>query len=161
MRWLSKDFSALTARELYAIVALRQQVFVVEQTCAYLDADGRDPECHHLWAETGGAAHSEPAGEVNADPRPLAYLRIVPAGQRSAEVSIGRVVVAPAARGTGLGRELMQRGLALVRQQQGSVPVRISAQAHLERFYTELGFVRTSANFDEDGIPHVEMQRAG
>jgi ElaA protein len=117
-------------------------VFVVEQNCPYLDADGVDDIARHLWAEQGGAI--------------AAYLRIVPAGVKFAEVSIGRVITAPEARGTGLGRELMKRGIAAA----GHVPIRIGAQAHLEKFYGELGFQRASDVYDEDGIPHVEMTRA-
>lgn len=143
MRWHDKAFDELTLRELYAIIALRERVFVVEQTCPYQDADGHDPTARHLWAEApGGAIH--------------AYLRVVPAGEKFAEVSLGRIIVAPEARGTGLGRELVRRGLDIV----GAVPCRIGAQAHLERFYGELGFVRASEPFDEDGIPHIEMLRA-
>ena len=99
----------LTPAELYAICALRQRVFVVEQSCVYVDADGYDPPSRHLWAEREGVLH--------------AYLRIVPAGVKFAEVSLGRVVTAPEARGAGLGRELVRRGLASV----GAVPVRIGA----------------------------------
>lgn len=139
--WHERAFAELTVEELYSIIALREQVFVVEQACAYQDADGADRVCRHLWAEQSGALR--------------AYLRIVPAGTKWPEVSIGRVIVAPAARGTGLGRELMRRGLAAV----GAVPVRIGAQAHLEKFYGELGFVRASDVYDEDGIPHIEMVR--
>src|SRR5262245_46534708 len=123
-------------------MALRQRVFVVEQNCPYLDADGIDEVSRHFWAEQGGAI--------------AAYLRIVPAGVKFAEVSIGRVITAPEARGSGLGRELMKRGIAAA----GSVPIRIGAQAHLERFYGELGFQRASDVYDEDGIPHIEMTRA-
>lgn len=142
LRWHDRAFAELTPAELYAIVALRERVFVVEQACAYLDADGADPVSRHVWAaDAAGALH--------------AYLRIVPAGVKFAEVSIGRVITAPEARGRGLGRALMARGLALV----GAVPVRIGAQAHLERFYGELGFRRTSPDYDEDGIPHCEMLR--
>lgn len=140
--WREEPFAALTPSELYAICALRQRVFVVEQNCVYVDADGYDPPSRHLWAEHGGVLH--------------AYLRIVPAGAKFAEVSLGRVVTAPEARGTGLGRDLVRRGLASV----GAVPVRIGAQAHLEKFYGELGFVRASGLYDEDGIPHIEMLRA-
>jgi ElaA protein len=142
MRWIDRSFAQLTVPELYAIIALRERVFVVEQNCPYQDADGADPVSHHLWADVDGAIH--------------AYLRIVPAGVKYTEVSIGRVITAPEARGTGLGKTLMQRGLALA----GAVPVRISAQAHLEKFYVDLGFVRTSDVYDEDGIPHIEMLRA-
>ena len=142
LRWHDRAFAELAVAELYAIVALRERVFVVEQACAYLDADGLDPTSRHLWAAAGDAIH--------------AYLRIVPAGAKFAEISIGRVIVAAEARGTGLGKELMTRGLAIA----GEVPVRISAQAHLERFYRELGFVPASEIYDEDGIPHLEMLRA-
>jgi ElaA protein len=142
LTWHVSSFDALSAAQLYAILALRQQVFVVEQRCRYLDADGVDPQCRHLWAS---AAPTEI----------YAYLRIVPAGVKFAEVSIGRVTTAPFARGIGLGRELMTRGIAAA----GAVPIRIGAQAHLERFYGELGFQRASDVYDEDGIPHIEMLR--
>ncbi|HEY5943966.1 MAG TPA: GNAT family N-acetyltransferase [Kofleriaceae bacterium] len=140
--WRARDFAELTVVELYAIMALRQRVFVVEQNCPYLDADGVDQVSRHLWAERAGAI--------------AAYLRIVPAGVKFAEVSIGRVITAPETRGTGIGRELMKRGIAAA----GAVPIRIGAQAHLEKFYGELGFVRASDVYDEDGIPHIEMTRA-
>jgi ElaA protein len=145
LRWHDRAFDELSARELYAILVLRQRVFVVEQNCVYMDADGLDPQARHMWAEDGEAHEMH------------AYLRIIPAGVKYAEVSIGRVITAPEARGTGLGKELMRRGLAAV----GAVPVRIGAQAHLERFYGELGFVRASEEYQEDGIPHIEMVRAG
>jgi len=141
LTWHLRRFAELTTVELYAIMALRQQVFVVEQKCAYLDADDLDQVSTHLWAERGGAI--------------AAYLRIVPAGAKFDELSIGRVITAPAARGSGLGRELMKRGIAAA----GAVPIRLGAQAHLERFYADLGFVRASDVYDEDGIPHVEMVR--
>jgi ElaA protein len=139
--WFDRAFDELTARELYRIVELRERVFVVEQACIYLDADGYDLAARHVWAESGD--------------RVDAYLRIVPAGVKFAELSIGRVIVAPHARGTGLGKELMQRGIAAAR----GAAIRIGAQAHLEKFYAELGFVRASEDFVEDGIPHLEMLR--
>jgi ElaA protein len=142
LSWHESPFDALTVHQLYAILALRQRVFVVEQTCAYLDADGADAPSRHLWAER--------AGDI------VAYVRLVPAGLKFAEVSIGRVITAPETRGTGLGRELMRRAIAAC----GQVPIRIGAQAHLEKFYGELGFVRASDVYDEDGIPHIEMLRA-
>jgi ElaA protein len=142
MRWQAKAFAELTVGELYAILVLRARVFIVEQNCPYLDPDGADPASRHLWAERDGVL--------------LAYLRIVPPGVKYAEISLGRVITAPEARGTGLGRELMTRGIAAC----GDVSIRIGAQAHLERFYGELGFVRASDVYDEDGIPHIEMLRA-
>ncbi len=140
--WHDKPFDALTARELYAILALRAAVFVVEQNCVYLDLDGKDPACRHLWAARDG--------EV------LAALRIVPPGVSYPEISLGRVVTAPAARGGGLGRELMRRGIAAC----GDQPIRIGAQCYLERFYRELGFARAGDDYVEDGIPHLEMLRS-
>jgi ElaA protein len=147
LRWHDRAFGELSVAELYAIIALREQVIVVEQACAYLEADGRDPAARHLWAE---AIRPGQAATI------WAYLRIVPAGAKFDEVSLGRIVTAPAARGTGLGRALVGRGLAAV----GAVPVRISAQAHLERFYGEFGFRRAGESYLEDGIPHIEMLRA-
>ena len=143
LRWHDRAFDELTTRELYAITQLRERVFVVEQNCVYLDADGMDLVARHLWADDAGSIR--------------AYLRLVPAGVKFPEISIGRVITAPEARGTGLGKELMQRGIAAA----GAGPIRIGAQAHLEKFYGELGFVRASEPYDEDGIPHVEMTRAG
>lgn len=142
LRWHDRSFAELTTPELYAIIMLRERVFVVEQNCVYLDADGVDPVCRHLWADAAGAIH--------------AYLRIVPAGVKYPEVAIGRVIIAPEARGTGLGKELMTRGIAAA----DGAPIRISAQAHLQKFYGDLGFVAVGEAYDEDGIPHIEMTRA-
>jgi ElaA protein len=139
--WYERSFRELTIDELYAIIAVRERVFVVEQTCAYQDVDGLDPQCRHVWAADRGAI--------------VAYLRIVPAGVKYAETAIGRVLTAPEARGTGLGRQLMRRGLVAA----GAVPVRLSAQAHLQKFYGELGFRAVGDVYDEDGIPHIEMLR--
>jgi len=156
LRWHERAFGELSVSELYAIIELRERVFVVEQTCVYLDADGLDPGCRHLWAEASQAPAAGAAPEVGVAGGLRAYLRIVPAGAKYAEVSLGRIVTAPEARGTGLGRTLVGRGLAAV----GAVPVRISAQAHLERFYAGFGFRCASEPYLEDGIPHVEMLRA-
>ncbi|CAN5888465.1 GNAT family N-acetyltransferase [soil metagenome] len=143
LRWHDRSFDELTARELYAITQLRERVFVVEQNCVYLDADGADLMSRHLWADQAGAIR--------------AYLRVVPATVKFPETSLGRVITAPEARGTGLGKELVRRGIAAA----GAGPIRIGAQAHLQRFYGELGFVPASELYDEDGIPHIEMLRAG
>jgi ElaA protein len=139
--WLLRTFDELTVRQLYAITSLRERVFVVEQRCVYLDADGLDPSARHLWAERGGDI--------------VAYLRILPAGAKYEEVAIGRVVTAREGRGGGLGRELMRRGMEAC----GNVPIRISAQAHLEEWYCQLGFARASEIYDEDGIAHIDMLR--
>jgi ElaA protein len=142
--WVEKAWGELDRDEVYAILALRQRVFIVEQTCPYLDADGVDAACRHLWA-------------VGPDGAMLAYLRIVPAGVKFAEASLGRVITAPEARGTGLGKALIAEGLARLARTYGPVPVRIGAQKYLERFYGDFGFVRSSDDYDEDGIVHLEM----
>ncbi len=118
---------------------------MVEQKCAYLDADGRDPHSTHVFAV-------DPSHQTI-----VACARIVPPGLRFADISIGRVVTAAAIRGQGVGRELMQRSLLHLKQQQASV-VRISAQKYLEGFYSSLGFKTDSAVYLEDGIEHVEMR---
>lgn len=151
LRWHDRAFAEVSAPELYAIIELRERVFIVEQTCAFLDADGLDPGARHLWAEP-----AEPVAEPAGRPAIQAYLRIVPAGLKYDEISLGRIVTAPEARGTGLGRRLVRRGLDAV----GNVAVRIGAQAHLERFYGSLGFRRASEPYLEDNIPHIEMLRS-
>lgn len=145
LTWQERRFDDLTARELHAILALRAQVFVVEQRCAYRDPDEFDLPSRHLWAE-------------RFDGTVVAYLRVIPAGVKFAEPSIGRVVTADCVRRAGVGRELMRRGIAAVGAES---PIRICAQVYLERFYRELGFVRVSEPYDEDGIAHIDMLRAG
>lgn len=145
-RWQWSRLPALPPQALYAALALRQQVFAVEQHCAYLDADGIDLEAWHLL----GWERTEPGALA-------AYLRVVDPGARFAEPSIGRVLVAAARRGTGLGRALIARGIAGCATLHPGRPIRIAAQCQLERFYASLGFAVASAPFDEDGIAHVEM----
>ncbi len=139
-----KPFAELTVDELYAILALRQLVFVVEQACAYLDCDDHDQRAIHLWSGDGAVT---------------AYARVLPPGEKFAEASLGRVISAPEARGTGAGRAIVARSIECVRRRFGAVPIRISAQSYLARFYTELGFARVSEEYLEDNIPHIEMLR--
>jgi ElaA protein len=126
-------------------MALRQTVFVVEQRCAYLDADGRDPSAHHLLGWSDG--------------RLVAASRVFPPDAEGC-VWIGRVVTSPTVRGTGLGRPLMREALRRAEETFGRTPVRLGAQAHLERFYTSVGFVVCGPGYLEDGIPHLPMLRA-
>ena len=145
-RWQWSRLPALPPQALYAALALRQRVFAVEQRCAYLDADGIDLHAWHL------------LGWERAEPGALcAYLRVVDPGARFAEPSIGRVVVAAERRGTGLGRALMELGIAVCASLHPGRPIRIAAQSQLARFYASLGFAIASEPFDEDGIAHVEM----
>jgi ElaA protein len=146
IEWRKKSFEELTGQEVHCILALRQKVFVVEQRCAYLDADGRDQDSFHLsgWDEDG---------------RLRAYLRIIPPGKRFPEPSIGRVVTDRAVRRQGFGKELMHQGIHWCRELYPNLPIRISAQQYLERFYSELGFRPDPLipPYDDDGILHVDM----
>jgi ElaA protein len=139
-----RTFDELSSRELYAILALRQRVFVVEQACAYLDADGLDEIAHHLFI-------GDAAGAI------AAYLRILPPDSRYPEPSLGRVVSSPEARRSGLGRAIVARGIEVTHELYPGLPIHISAQRYLERFYGELGFVSASEPYLEDDIPHVGM----
>lgn len=141
--WVFKKFEALSSAELYAIMQLRNEVFVVEQTCVYQDADGKDPQCWHLAGWDG----------TNL----VAYTRIIPPGIAFKEASIGRVVTSPLYRRIGAGRELMEVSISKTFQQFNSTEIRIGAQLYLTRFYQSLGFRQTSAEYLEDGIPHIEM----
>jgi ElaA protein len=137
----------LTPGELYAALAARQQVFAVEQQCAFLDADGHDAHAWHLlgWA-----------GETDAQSL-IAYLRVLDPGCKFAEPSIGRVLTLPPHRGVGLGRILMAEGIARTAQAWPLRAIRIAAQQRLEAFYASLGFLIAGPPYDEDGIVHVDM----
>lgn len=145
MHWTWRRFAELGVDDLYDALALRCRVFVLEQG-PYLDPDGLDRTSWHLLGR-------DAAGAL------VAYLRVVDPGARYAEPAIGRVITAPEVRGTGLGRALMIEGVARCVAAFPGRGIRISAQAHLERFYNGFGFVRTGANYLEDDIPHVEMLR--
>ena len=144
MIWESKRFELLDIKTFYEIVALRVHVFIIEQTCFYEELDYKDQSAYHVYVK-------DENGQI------LAYLRVLDPGISYEEVSIGRVVVAPASRGTGLGRALMLKGFECVKSNYGDVPIRISAQAYLQNFYESLGFVADSEVYEEDGIPHLEM----
>lgn len=142
-------FDQLTNNELYEILRARQEVFAVEQDCVYQDADGKDQHAWHLacWDST------------LASPVLLAYLRVVFPGKKYAEPSIGRVLTVEAARGTGLGRELMRYAIRHTLREFPQAPIRISAQLYLKKFYEEFGFEQIAEPYEEDGIPHIEMLR--
>lgn len=145
LEWTLLPFDRLDGRTLEAWLRLRQQVFVVEQRCPYADIDGRDPDALHLLGFSAG--------------RLLAGARLfAPQVEAGPHCRIGRVVVAPEWRGGQLGRGLMRQALEQCARLWPAQPVRISAQAHLQPFYASLGFVTLSAPYDEDGIPHVDME---
>lgn len=146
--WHCLPFAALTVSALQQIHAARQIVFVVEQRCPYLDADGLDEQAWHLvaWLPTHRL--------------PLAYARLFAPGVKYAEASIGRVLTTEAVRGQGWGRVLVARALAQCEVLFGACPVRISAQAHLQQFYASFGFQAVGEPYLEEDIPHVEMLRA-
>lgn len=143
LTWFSRDFASLSGDALYAILRLRQQVFVVEQNCVYQDLDDLDQQSHHLYCQR--------------DEELLAYLRCLPPGLGYAESSMGRIVVGPQARGLKLGRELVQRGIAFNRSNWPHSAIKIGAQTYLQDFYNSLGFRAVSDVYDEDGIPHQKM----
>ena len=145
VRFSCLPFTAISTAEWYAVTALRIEVFVVEQNCPYQDADGKDFAAWHLMGYA-------------PDGRLACYARLLPAGVSYAEfASIGRVVSAPFARGTGAGRLLMEEGLRFCKLLFPESPVKISAQTYLLRFYGQLGFQSTGLEYLEDGIPHTEM----
>jgi len=141
--WVLKQFDELTALELYAILQLRNEVFVVEQNCVYQDADGKDL---HSWHCCGWDGH-----------KLAAYTRIIPPGISYDEASIGRVVTSPAYRGTGTGRKLMKESISNTFREFGCSQIKIGAQLYLKDFYQSLGFIQCSDEYMEDGIPHIEM----
>lgn len=149
LHWRCLPFGALQPATLYALLRLRSEVFVVEQRCVFLDLDGADAGCMHLLGESAGAD----------GPVLRAYARLVPAGLKFAEASIGRVVSDPALRGTGVGHALMAQAVQALQSLWGPQPIRIGAQAHLQGFYRRHGFETAGPLYDEDGIDHVEMLR--
>lgn len=151
MEWYCKPFDALTAREVYAILSVRSEVFVVEQRCVYLDPDGKDAQAHHLFAVDGAQ---------QGRPQVAAYMRLLPPGVSYEEASLGRVLTGTAHRGRGLGQELLKRGLAHANGFWPDAALRIGAQAYLQKLYESAGFAKVGEPYDEDGIPHIEMVRS-
>jgi ElaA protein len=141
--WTDKNFNDLRPDELYAILQLRSEVFVVEQNCVFQDMDNKDQVSHHLmgWQENKLAA----------------YARIVPAGISYVEFSIGRIVSSPGVRRQGIGRVLVDKSIQLAYTLHGKGVIRIGAQYYLRGFYESFGFGKASGIYLEDGIEHIEM----
>ncbi|KDO35396.1 hypothetical protein SPRG_00246 [Saprolegnia parasitica CBS 223.65] len=153
LAWRSQTLSSLSAADIYKILQLRANVFIVEQNGVVLDPDGLDllESCHHVMGTdaTGGL---------------MAYARVLGPGTKGPAQTvplIGRVVVAKVARGTGLGRQVMQEAVAAAQRAYPGQGCQLGAQAYLEKFYDSLGFVRLpgSEPYDDHGIPHIDMKR--
>jgi len=136
-----KLFSELTVDELYEILRIRAEVFVVEQDCVYQDLDGDDQDSVHLWLTEGG--------------RVVALCRVCPAGTHMEEVSIGRVITT--VRGKGYGKLMMLEGIKAAREHFGAARIDIEAQEYARGFYEQVGFRQSSEPFILDGIPHIRM----
>ena len=145
MDFVIKKFEALTPAELYAILRLRSEVFVVEQNCVFLDMDNKDQQCWHLMAWEKD--------------RLVAYTRLVPPGISYTEASIGRVVSSPSVRQQGAGKIIMQKSIEEIYKLFEQGAIRIGAQLYLRSFYESFGFIQCSDIYDEDGIDHIEMLR--
>lgn len=145
LTWVCKNFEALSGSEVYLIGHLRQEVFVVEQDCPYLDFDNLDQTCAHVMA-------------FNEQNELVAYTRLVPkGGTYETDISIGRVVTSPKVRGNGLGRLLMEKSMNYCWELWGKQNIRISAQDYLLKFYISLNFKDTGKKYLEDNIPHTQM----
>jgi ElaA protein len=143
VNWQCKEFNLLTPAELYAILQLRSEVFVVEQNCVFLDQDNIDAKAFHLmgWEQD----------------KLVAYTRLIPPGIAYEEQSIGRVVTSASVRKSGIGRLLMKESILQCRKLFGNKPIKIGAQLYLKEFYSSLGFIPIGGIYLEDGIEHIHM----
>ena len=141
-----KPFSALNTSELYAVLQLRSEIFVVEQDCVYLDIDGKDQKALHV------------IGTKND--KIVAYTRIFKAGDYSAQASIGRVVVKQGEREHGYGRIIMNASIKAIEEHFNETSIVLSGQTYLKKFYNSIGFFEKGGEYLEDGIPHVMMVRS-
>ncbi|MET4730329.1 ElaA protein [Lysobacter enzymogenes] len=148
--WQAKRYADLSLDELYELLRLRSQVFVIEQNCVYLDPDDKDrhPEAVHLMGRA-------------ADGRLAAYLRILPPGLSYPQVSFGRVLTAAEFRGQRLGGPLLEAALIEIQRRWPGTDIQIGAQSHLQTYYGRYGFEPSSEPYVEDGIPHIDLLRRG
>ena len=145
--WYYKHFKNLSTTELYQILQLRNEVFIVEQNCPFQDLDDKDIKCYHLM------------GFDTDSQKVMAYTRIVPAGISYDEASIGRVVTAPLARGNGIGKQLMKNSIELLEKLYGGISIKIGAQLYLKKYYESFDFQQIEEVYLEDGIEHILMIR--
>ncbi|MCC9166259.1 GNAT family N-acetyltransferase [Pontibacter harenae] len=143
---ICKDFNSLTPTELYDMLRLRSEVFVVEQTCIFLDMDDKDQKCHHIL--------------FYQDNTLVATARLVPPGLYYTEMSIGRIVTSMQVRGTGVGKQLVDYAIDACYNLFGKGPIKIGAQLYAKKFYESFGFEQSSEVYDEDGIDHIHMIKA-
>ena len=143
LHWVLKKFDELSPHELYSILQLRNEVFVVEQNCVFQDADNKDQLSYHFMAWD--------------NEKLVGYTRIVPPGIIYKQASIGRVVTSPSIRHNGIGKELMKKSIESIHKLFGVVSIKIGAQLYLQKFYSSFGFQQTSNVYLEDGIEHIEM----
>lgn len=143
INWTLKHFADLSPGELYAILQLRNEVFVVEQNCVFQDADNKDQQSFHFMGWN--------------DDKLVAYTRILPPGLSYTESSIGRVVTSAQARKNGIGKILMQKSIEELYRLFGNIPIKIGAQLYLKNFYESFHFSKSSDVYLEDGIEHIEM----
>ena len=145
LKWRYLAFDELTTAELYAVLQLRSEVFVVEQACIFQDMDGADAQAMHLLGSLQG--------------RLVAYARCFSPGIKFPEASIGRIVTSPSVRGRGAGHALVRKAMACLSAPSAGSAIRIGAQARLQGFYHQHGFETSGPAYLEDGIAHVEMVR--
>ncbi|TQR21489.1 GNAT family N-acetyltransferase [Psychrobacillus vulpis] len=145
MTWKLLKFDEFDVRRLYEVLKLRVDVFVVEQNCAYPELDSYDEKSLHLMY-------------IEED-EVVAYCRLIPDGDKYDKCSIGRVIIKQKARGTGMARKLMHRAIDEAENAWNVDTIKLSAQSHLQDFYGSIGFIKNSEEYDEDGIPHVDMIR--
>lgn len=143
INWECKTFAELSPEELYKIIQLRIEVFVVEQKCPFKDLDDKDQQSFHFlgWKQE----------------KLVAYTRLMPPGLSYEEASIGRVVSSQIVRGKNVGKELMERSIIKLYELFGKVSIKIGAQLYLKHFYQSLGFAQCSETYLEDGIEHIKM----
>jgi len=146
IKWSIKGFYELSNDELYDILALRAQIFILEQFCPYVDPDNTDKQALHLFSK-------DHTGQI------LAYSRILEPGIHYPEASIGRIITSPDARGKGYGKMLMIKSIEAVREKYGAINIKIGAQSYLEKFYAKHGFKKEGDVYLEDNIPHYKMVR--
>lgn len=144
IKWVKKKWSEVSLEELYSVLRLRSEVFVVEQDCVYQDIDNKDQIAIHL------------LGYINKEL--IAYSRLFNEGDYFKETSFGRAIIKKEKRGQGYGDELVKESLKTIKNYYGNKKVKISAQAHLKSFYSKHAFIAKGKEYLEDGIPHVSME---